>query len=80
MKIAIALTAAVLALGSATVFANRCPLEMRAIDAALAKATLSDAQMAEVKKLRAEGERLHSAGKHGESTQALDKAKKLLGI
>ena len=80
MKIAAALTAAMLALATTSALANRCPLEMRAIDAALPKAKLTDAQRAEVKKLRAEGESLHNAGKHKESTDALDKAKKILGI
>jgi len=51
-----------------------------AIDAALPKAKLSSAQMSEVKKLRAEGERLHNEGKHAESMATLGKAKKLLGI
>jgi hypothetical protein len=62
------------------VLANRCPLDMKAIDAALPKAKLSSQQAAEVKKLRAEGEKLHQAGKHGESEAALAKAKGILGI
>jgi hypothetical protein len=36
--------------------------------------------MAEVKKLRAEGEALHKQGKHDESQAALGKAKGILGI
>ena len=36
--------------------------------------------MAEVKKLRADGEALHKAGKHQESVDALEKAEKILGI
>ena len=36
--------------------------------------------MAEVKKLRADGEQLHKAGKHAESMETLGKAKKMLGI
>lgn len=80
MKISTILVAAVLALTSATALAHRCPREMKAIDAALPKAKLSEAQLGEVKKLRAEGETLHKAGKHTESTEALDKAKKMLGI
>ena len=50
------------------------------IDAALPKAKLDAQQMAQVKKLRAEGEQLHKAGKHGESMAALGKAKGILGI
>jgi hypothetical protein len=53
---------------------------MKAIDAALPKAKLDAKQAAEVKKLRAEGEQLHKAGKHDESMAALGKAKGILGI
>ena len=61
--------------------AHNCPNEMKAIDAALAKnPALSAAQMDEVKRLRADGERFHKEGKHGESMSALGEAKKLLGI
>ncbi|MBX9812772.1 MAG: hypothetical protein K2Y16_14340 [Burkholderiales bacterium] len=69
-----------LALASSAAFAFHCPADMKAIDAALPKAKLSDAQMAEVKKYRAEGETLHKAGKHQESVDTLAKAKKLLNI
>jgi hypothetical protein len=72
--------AAVFALVSATALANNCPNEWKAIDAALPKAKLDSKQMAEVKKLRAEGEKLHKAGKHSESMATLGKAKKMLGI
>jgi hypothetical protein len=71
---------AALVLASSPVFANNCPNEWKAIDAALPKAKLDDKQMAEVKKLRAEGEQLHKAGKHSESMATLGKAKKILGI
>ena len=80
MKISTLLIGTTLALASSMAFAHRCPAEMKAIDAALPKAKISEAQMGEVKKLRAEGETLHKAGKHSESTDALDKAKKILGI
>jgi hypothetical protein len=69
-----------LALAASTAFANSCPKHMRAIDAALPNAKLSDSQMAEVKKLRADGEALHKAGKHAESEAALKKAEGILGI
>ena len=75
----IALTAA-LVLASSLAFANNCPNEWKAIDAALPKAKLDDKQAAEVKKLRAEGEQLHKAGKHSDSMAALGKAKKILKI
>jgi hypothetical protein len=71
---------AALMLASSAALANRCPLDMKAIDAALPKAKLSAQQAAEVKKLRAEGEKLHNAGKHAESVAALAKAKGMLGI
>jgi hypothetical protein len=80
MKIQTLIVGLSLALLSSAALAHRCPAEMRAIDAALPKAKLSDTQSAEVKKLRADGESLHKAGKHQESTEALDKAKKILGI
>lgn len=80
MKISTILLAASFGLASSAAFAHRCPAEMKTIDAALPKAKISEAQMAEVKKLRAEGETLHKAGKHIESADSLDKAKKILGI
>ena len=53
---------------------------MKKIDEALAKnPTLSAAQMADVKKFRAEGEKLHPSN-HQASLDALEKAKAILGI
>ena len=75
----IALTLASFALASSA-WAHNCPNEMKAIDAALPKAKLDSKQAAEVKKLRAEGEQLHKAGKHSESMAALGKAKGILGL
>lgn len=80
MKIRSIVVAVSLALASSVAMANTCPKEMKAIDAALPKAKLSETQMSEVKKLRADGEKLHKAGKHSESMAALGKAKKMLGI
>ena len=76
-RIACALAALVFA---SAAFAHNCPSEMKAIDAALPKAKLDAKQSAEVKKLRADGERLHKEGKHAESMAALGKAKGILGI
>lgn len=68
-------------LASTSAFAFHCPMDMKKIDDALAKNPMLNAeQMAEVKKLRAEGETLHKAGKHQESVDTLAKAMKLLGI
>jgi len=70
----------VLALAAGSVAAHNCPNEMKAIDAALPNAKLDSAKSAEVKKLRADGEKLHKEGKHTESMAALGKAKGMLGI
>ena len=73
------LAAALAASGSA--FAFHCPADMAKIDAALAKnPKLTDAQMADVKKYRAEGESLHKAGKHQESVDTLAKSMAILGV
>jgi len=80
MKIRIALGIALLAF-SAGALAFHCPADMKKIDAALAaNPKLTQAQMAEVKKLRAEGEALHKAGKHQQSVDTLEKAMKILKI
>ena len=60
-----------LAFASASAFAFHCPADMKKIDDKLAtKPMLSAEQMAEVKKLRTDGETLHKAGKHQESVHA----------
>jgi len=78
-SLAIALAAS-LAMASGAALAGSCPKEMKAIDAALPAAKLDAAKMSEVKKLRAEGEADHKAGKHADSMAALGKAKAMLGI
>lgn len=61
--------------------AFHCPADMKKIDAALAKSPkLSEAQMNDVKKYRAEGEALHKSGKHQDSVDTLAKAMKILDI
>jgi hypothetical protein len=73
--------AAALFFSASAAFAFHCPADMKKIDAALAKnPKLSAAQLAEVKKQRAEGESLHKAGKHQESVDTLSKAMQTLGI
>jgi len=75
------MVAAAALLASSTAFAFHCPADMKKIDEALAKnPSLSAEQMADVKKLRAEGEALHKAGKHQESVDTLAKAMKVLGV
>ncbi len=71
--------ATTLLFASATAFAMHCPKDMKEIDDALAKKPkLTEAQMKDVTKYRADGEALHKAGKHQESVDTLAKAKKIL--
>ena len=66
---------------AASAWAFHCPADMKKIDDAMAKnPKLTDAQMADVKKYRAEGEALHKAGKHQESVDTLGKAMKILNV
>ena len=68
-------------LATSVAFAFHCPVDMKKIDDALAKSPkLTAAQMADVKKLRAEGEAAHKAGRHQESVDTLAKAMKILGV
>ncbi|WP_418318126.1 hypothetical protein [Piscinibacter sakaiensis] len=74
------LTAIAALLVGGAAFAFHCPADMKKIDEALAKSPkMSNEQMAEVKKLRAEGEAQHKAGKHQEAVDTLAKAMKMLG-
>jgi hypothetical protein len=80
MKRTLALAVATL-FASGTALAMHCPKDMKEIDAALAaKPKLAEAQLKEVKDLRAKGEELHKAGKHQDSVDTLDKAKKILNV
>ena len=72
--------AASLALASGAALAHGCPKVMKAIDDALPAAKLDAEKMSEVKKLRADGEAQHKAGKHDDSMATLGKAKSILGI
>ncbi len=75
------LLAILLATVSGLALAYHCPADMKAIDAKLAtNPKLADADMAKVKKLRADGEVAHKAGKHDDSVKALAEAMKLLGL
>ncbi len=80
MKLHFSLAAASMLFTTAA-FAFHCPADMKKIDDAMAKKPkLTDAQMAEVKKYRAEGETLHKAGKHPEAIATLAKAMAMLNI
>lgn len=73
--------AALLALVASPALARHCPKDMAEIDKVLAGMPMIDAdKLAEVRKLRAEGEAQHKAGDHPSSEATLDKAKKILGI
>lgn len=81
MRLRVITAAAILALTTGTAFAFHCPADMKKIDAALAAGPkLSDTELVEVKRLRAEGETLHKQGKHQESVDTLAKAMKMLKI
>jgi hypothetical protein len=74
--------AAALTLAFATpAFAFHCPADMAKIDAKLAEnPPITAEQLAEVQKLRKEGEDYHNAGNHQESVDTLAKAMEILGI
>ena len=75
------IVAAMAMAASSLAFANSCPTHMKEIDAKLSSnPSVAAADMEKVKKLRADGEAFHKAGKHAESEKALGDAKKLLGI
>lgn len=64
---------------STPLFAMHCPADMAKIDARLQSSPPSDpAVLEQVKSLRAEGQALHEAGKHGESVEVLGQAMELL--
>jgi hypothetical protein len=80
MKLYVPVAAALMMFASAA-FGFHCPADMKKIDDAMAKnPKLTEAQMADVKKYRAEGETLHKAGKHQESVDTLAKAMAILQI
>ncbi len=81
MKVRNLAVAAALAMASSMALAFHCPADMKKIDEAMSKnPKLTEAQATEVKKYRAEGEKLHAAGKHQESVDTLAKAMKILDI
>jgi hypothetical protein len=81
MKLKQTLLTVALLLATSVALAMNCPADMRKIDEALAQnPQLTEEQLAEVRKYRAEGEELHQAGKHQESVDTLAKALKILGM
>lgn len=77
---ALLVAVSIIATSATGALANRCPMEMSKIDAALKTAQLSPDQKTEVEKLRKQGEELHNSGNHAGSVEALDKAKDVLKI
>ena len=70
-----------LAMGlAAPALANSCPMDMQAIDDAMATTQLSETDQAKVTALRTTGEEQHNAGQHDASVKTLGEAKKMLGI
>jgi len=63
---------------SSAAFAFHCPADAKAIDAGLAKASLSSDMKSEIMKLRAKGMEQHSAGDHKGSVDTLSKAMRML--
>ncbi len=78
-RVAIAVFLSAILAGPA--LAGQCPVGMKKIDTALAKnPQITAAQLAEVTKLRAEGEVQHKGSQHGASVKTLAKAMEILGI
>ena len=62
-------------------YAGACPVLMKEVDARLATAKeLSEKQIAEIAKLRQDGEETHKTGKHKESVKLLQEALAKLNI
>jgi hypothetical protein len=74
------LIAAVALAFASPAFANNCPNEIKAIDAALQSASLDSAKKAQATKLRNDADAAHKAGNHAASMKAAGDAKKVLGI
>ena len=61
--------------------AGSCPILIKEVDAKLATAKeLSEKQVAEIEKLRQDGEEAHKTGKHKESVKLLQEALTKLNI
>jgi hypothetical protein len=81
MKLRMLVAAAAFALAAGNAFAFHCPKDMKKIDDALAaKPNITAEQLADVQRLRAEGETLHKQGKHQDSIDTLAKAMQILSI
>lgn len=74
------LALALAAFAASPALAFQCPADMSQIDAALETASLSEADLAKVKELRATGETEHANGDHQAAVDALAEAKEILGL
>ena len=76
------LAAVLLAFTAAPALATHCPKDAAAIEAALPKSKLSDADKAEITALKEKGMALHKAGNHHDAEAALAEAmrKLLMGM
>ncbi|MDP2620880.1 MAG: hypothetical protein Q8P46_12020 [Hyphomicrobiales bacterium] len=72
------LAGAALALFATPALAFHCPMDAAAIDAGLAKASLTDAQKAEITALKDKGMAEHSSGNHDEAQKSLAEAMRKL--
>lgn len=72
------LAAAATLLLATPALAGHCPKDAAAIDAYLAKASVSDTLKAEVTALKDKGMELHNAGNHAESEATLAEAMRML--
>lgn len=79
-RIVPAIAMMILALAPAFADEGHCSADLKAIDAALLKAKLSDSDTATVKAARAKAEELLKAGKEEECEKTVTSAQKLLGI
>ncbi len=77
---ALAILAATALATPALAESGHCDADLKAIDAAMSTAKLSEADMATVKAARAKAEELHKAGKEEECEKALADAEGVLGI
>lgn len=74
----IALAAAALGFLATPALAAHCPADAQAIEAALPKSSLSDAEKAEISALKDEGMAQHNAGDHRAAEATLARAMRML--
>ena len=72
------LLASIIIAFSTAAFGFHCPADVKAIDAGLAKANLSDEQKSEIKQLRDQGLGQHESGDHKGAVDTLAKAMRMI--